>query len=150
MKPPLQRMVQVRAGGKKSLTRLGDGLTGIVTEDGGGAFSCMALTPAEVRVNSGLGPKSEVVDALCLPVQQGGDARLGAANRQTGETLSGLQELEADGAVKAVALAYQVLGDLVLSLGDELCGSRGSGSAKVGGEVGNGKVCLMTYGGNYW
>ena len=41
-----------------------------------------------------------------------------------------------------------MLGDFVLGLGDELGGGRGSGSAKVGGEVGDGEVGFVADGGD--
>ena len=41
-----------------------------------------------------------------------------------------------------------MLGDFVLGLGDELGGGRGSGSAEVGGEVGDGEVGFVADGGD--
>jgi len=62
--------------------------------------------------------------------------------------LACLQELKASGAFEAVRLVGQVLGDLVLGLGDELGGGRGGGGAEVGGEVGNGEVGFVADGGD--
>ena len=81
-------------------------------------------------------------------MQKRGDARLGAADGQAGEALAGLQELEAGGALEAVGVGGEMLGDLVLGLGDELGGGGGSGGAEVGGEVGDGEVGFMADGGD--
>ncbi len=81
-------------------------------------------------------------------MQERGDARLGAADGQTGEALAGLQELEAGGAVEAVRVGGDMLGDLVLGLGDELGGGGGGGSAEVGGEIGDGEVGFVADGGD--
>jgi hypothetical protein len=45
-------------------------------------------------------------------------------------------------------LRGQVLGDLVLGLGDELGGGGRGGGAQVGGEVGDGEVGFMADGGD--
>ena len=81
-------------------------------------------------------------------MQKRGDARLGAADGQAGEALAGLEELEAGGAVKAVRLSGEMLGDVVLGLGDELGGGGGGGGAEVGDEVGDGEVGFVADGGD--
>ena len=82
-------------------------------------------------------------------MQQRGDARLGAADGQPCEALAGLQKLEARGALQAMRLRRQMLGDFVLRLGDELGRGGGRGRAQVGGEVGDGEVGFMPYRGNH-
>ena len=64
------------------------------------------------------------------------------------EPLAGLQKLKARGAFEAVRLRCQVLGDLVLRLGDEFGCGGGRGGAQVGGEVGDGEVGFMADGGD--
>ena len=61
------------------------------------------------------------------------------------EPLAGLQELKARGAFQAVRLRRQMLGDLVLGLGDELGGSGRRRCAQVGDKVRDGEVGLMTH-----
>ena len=66
------------------------------------------------------------------------------------EALAGLQKLKARGAFKTMRLRGQMLGDFVLSLGDEL-GCRGRrGRAQVGDEVRDGEVGLMAHCRNHW
>ena len=93
--------------------------------------------------------EAEVVQPLGQPVQQRGHAAFGAAHGQAGEALAGLQQLEARGAVQAVRLLGQVLGNLVLRLGDQLGGGRGRGRAQVGDKIGDGEVGFVTYGGDH-
>jgi hypothetical protein len=64
------------------------------------------------------------------------------------EALAGLQKLKARGAFQAMRLRGEVLGDLVLRLGDELGGGGGRGGAQVGDEVGDGEVGFMADGGD--
>ena len=79
-------------------------------------------------------------------MQQRGDARLGALRHDgAGDALPRLQQLEAGCAFQALGLGGQVLGNLMLRLGDEFGGGRGRGSAEIGNEVGDGEVGFMTY-----
>ncbi len=57
--------------------------------------------------------------------------------------LLGLEQLEARGTFKAMLLASQELGNLVLCLGNQLSGGRRRGSAQVGHKVGDGEVGFM-------
>ncbi len=95
----LHGMVEVGAAGEEAFAGLGEGLAGIVAEDGGGEVGGVALALAKLAAEGGFCAKGQVVEALGLAVQQGGDAGFGAADGQTGEALAGLQKLEADGAV---------------------------------------------------
>ena len=126
----------------------GEGLAGIVAEDGGGEVGDVVLTLAKLGGEGGFRAEGEVVEALGLAVQKRGDAGLGAADGQAGEALAGLQELEAGGAFETVGLVGEVLGDLVLGFGDELGGGGGRGGAEVGGEVGDGEVGFVADGGD--
>ncbi len=99
-------------------------------------------------MRSGFKAEGEFVEALGEAVEKRGDARLRSADGQAGEALAGLQELEAGGALKAVGVGGEMLGDLVLGFGDELGGGGGGGGAEVGGKVGDGEVGFMAYRGN--
>lgn len=73
-------------------------------------------------------------------MQESRYSRLGAADLQMGKALAGLQELVTGGALKAVRLGSEMLGDFELGFSDEFrCGGR-SGSAQVGGEVCDGEI----------
>ena len=77
------------------------------------------------------------------------DARLCAGRSRAAEALPGLQKLETRRAIKPVRLRGQVLGDLVLRLGNQFGGGRGRGSAQVGDKIGNGEIGLMSDGRNH-
>ena len=132
----------------KAFAGFGEGLAGIVAEDGGGEIGNLILKLAELGGEGRLQPEGEVVDALGLAMQERGDAGLGAADGHAGEALTGLEKLEARGTFEAVLLVGQVLGDLVLGFGDELGGGGGRGGAEVGGEVGDGEVGFVADGGD--
>ena len=119
-----------------------------MAEDGGGEVGDAVLALAELGGEGGFETEGEVVEALGLAVEQGGDTRLGAADGQAGEALAGLEELEAGGAFETVGLVGEVLGDFVLGLGDEFGGGGGRGCAEVGGEVGDGEVGFVADGGD--
>ncbi len=120
--------VEVSAAGQEALAGLGKGLARIVAEDGGGQLGDARLTEAESVVKRRVEALGQVVDALGGAMKEGGDTGFCAVGRGgPRETLASLQELEAGGAVKPVRLLGEVLGDLVLGLGDELGGGRRRG-----------------------
>jgi hypothetical protein len=77
---------------------------------------------AESAIEGGVEALGEVVNALGRAMEEHGDAGFSVTDGQAGEALTGLKELEAGGAVKAMLIGGEVLGDLMLSFGDELGG----------------------------
>jgi len=149
LKETLGGAVDAGAAGEEALAGLGEGLTRIVAEDGGCEFADAGLAKAKRAVERRVEALGEVVDALGEAMEKHGDAALGAVGRRgAGEALPGLEKLEACGALEAMLIRGEVLGDLVLRLGDELGGCGRRGCAEVGGEVGDGEVGLVADGRN--
>ncbi len=99
-------------------------------------------------LDRGIQALERVIEPLLEPVQQRGHARFGAADGQMRQPLAGLQELEARGAFQAMRLRCEMLGDLVLGLGDELGCGGGRGRAQVGDKVRDGEVGFVSDRGN--
>ena len=80
----LEGAVDAGAEGLEAFAGFGEGLAGIVAEDGGGEVGDPVLALAELRGEGGFEAEGKVVEALGLAVQQRGDAGLGAADGQSG------------------------------------------------------------------
>ena len=144
----LERAVDAGAEGLQTFAGQGEGLAGIVAEDGGGEVGDTILAFSELGGEGGFQTEGKVVESLGLAVEERGDSGFGAADGDAGEALAGLEELEAGGAFEAVRLIGEVLGDLVLSFSDELGGGGGGWGAEVGGKVGDGEVGFVANGGD--
>ena len=123
MERALQCAVEARAAGGEALAGLGKPLARIVAQNSGGEIGDVALMLAELRADGVLHAEADVVPVLFEPMQERGHAALGAADGQAGETLAGLQQLEAGGALQAMGLRSEVLGNLVLGFGNQFGGS---------------------------
>jgi len=132
----------------ESFAGLGQGLAGIVAEDGRGEGGDVILLAAQMCGEGSFLSEDKVVEALGLAMNQCRDARFGSADRQTREAPAGEEKPEADGAREALILRGKMLGDFVLGLGDELSGGGGGWCAQVGYKIGDGEVGLMSYRGN--
>ena len=115
---------------------------------GGGQFGNAVLAQAQLHGERGVQAQHRVVEPLRKAMQKCEYARLGAANLHMGKALARLQELKAGGALQAVRLRSEVLGDFVLRLGDELRCGGGRGRAQVGSKVGDREIGFMADGGN--
>ena len=115
-------MAEVGAASQELFAGLGKGLARIVAKNSGEKVGGVTLALTELAADGSFRAKDKVVEALGLAVQKRGEARLGAADGQTCQALAGLQKLIADGAVEAVGLLGEVLGDLVLGLGNQFGG----------------------------
>ncbi len=62
---------------------------GIVVEKCGGESCDAGLPVADLRGEGGLEAKDQVVEALCGAVEERGDARLGAVEREAGKACAG-------------------------------------------------------------
>jgi len=144
----LDGAVKPGAAGLEAFAGVGEGVARVVVEDVGGEVGNLALALAELGGEGGFETECEVVEALGGAAQERGHARLGTVCGQAGEALAGIEKLKADGAIEPVGLVGEVLGDLVLDLGDELSGGGGRGGAEVGDKVGDGEVGFMADGGN--
>src|SRR5580698_426511 len=136
------------AAGEKTLACLSQGLARIVAEDGGAEFSNARLAKANGLIKSGVESLGEIVDALGGSMEEHGDAGFGAADWQSCEALACLKELESRGALDALIVSGEVLGDLVLGLGDELGGGGWCRGTEIGNKVGYGEIGFVAYGGD--
>lgn len=114
--------VQVVPACLQAFAGLGECLAGVVAQYGC-AEGCNSILPATKLPGDGvLQAAGELVQALGAAMEQGGDASFGAADGQMREMLARLQQLETDGAVEAMRLVGEILGDVVLGFGDEFGG----------------------------
>ncbi len=140
-----QRAVEANAEVGQMLTRMGQFLTRVKMQNSGGQRGDPVLAQAELLLDRGVEVLDSVIEPLAKTIEQGSHARFNTADGQMREALAGLQKLEARGAIQAVRLRGQMLGDLVLGLGDEFGSSGRRGRTKVGDEVGNGEVGLVAH-----
>ncbi len=137
------------AAGGEVLLGVRKPLAGIVAENGSAEFGNVTLGIADAEGHAAGEALRGIVEALGEPVKKRGDTGFGAGDGNAGQTLPGLEELEAAGALEAGVEAGEVLGDAVLGLGDELGGGRRGGRAEVGDEVSDGEVGFVAYGGDH-
>ena len=125
---------------------MGQALPWIVPQHRRGQFRNAILAQAQLRGEHNIQALGRVVEPLSQTMQKRGHARLGAAHRQSRQPLPRLQQLKARGALQAMRLRGQMLGNLVLRLGNQLGCGGGRGRAQVGGKVRDREVGLMPYG----
>ena len=101
-----KRAVDAAAESLEAFAGVGEGLAGIVTEDGGGEFGDAVLALAKLGCEGGFSAEAVVVETLGLAMEKRGDARLGAADGQW-------QSVEAERTQRAGRAATAGQGQLV-------------------------------------
>ncbi len=130
------------------LPRVGQLLTRVVVKDRGCELGDTSLLKANTCSKHSIEAEVSIVEALAEAIEHGRDARLGAADGQVSEPLAELQQLKACCTLQAMRLCGEVLGDLMLCLGDELSGSGRCRCPQVSNEICDGEVGLVADGGN--
>ncbi len=102
----------------------------LLAEANGKGFEALCLR-AQTAGGGLFETSAEVVDALLTPGDGIVDASEDVCGGEPGEALTGLQEMEATGAVDGAAEVFQSLFDAVLGGGDDFGGGGGGGSAEV-------------------
>ena len=149
MQPALLNAVETGAAGGQLFAGLSELAAGIVAQNGCRQLGQIMLAAAQVARRLRFQAEAEFVQALGQAMEKCIDASFGAADRQAGKPLAGLQQLVARGAVEPVRLLGQPFGDLVLRLCNQFGGSGRRGSAQVGNKIGDGEVGLVANRGDH-
>ena len=149
LKQAFERAIEAGAHVGEARTRVRQVLARIVAQHCGGQVGSAIAAQAQECGEGKVEALDQVIEALIQAVEQGSDARFGAAHGKAREPLARLEQLKTRGALQPMRLRGQMLGDFVLGFGDQFGCGRRRGRAQVGDEVRDGEVGLMPDGGNH-